>query len=110
MLFQETRCGPGRDLNRAPVETACLAGVDGRASSRHRTPHGAGTMAKTVATGAGTPQAVDRLIEEARRGSREALGAVIEAFRSHLVRVAQRELGRDLRAKASPSDVVQETL
>jgi RNA polymerase sigma-70 factor (ECF subfamily) len=49
-------------------------------------------------------------IEQARLGSDEALGRLIEACRGYLMLVADREMGRDLRAKAGISDVVQDTL
>jgi RNA polymerase sigma-70 factor (ECF subfamily) len=45
----------------------------------------------------------------ARAGSREALGKLLEAARHYLHTIAQQELDADLRAKNSPSDVVQET-
>ena len=45
----------------------------------------------------------------ARAGSREALGKLLEATRQYLHTIAQQELDADLRAKNSPSDVVQET-
>jgi RNA polymerase sigma-70 factor, ECF subfamily len=45
----------------------------------------------------------------ARAGSREALGKVLEAARQFLLSIARQELDADLRAKNSPSDVVQET-
>jgi RNA polymerase sigma-70 factor (ECF subfamily) len=45
----------------------------------------------------------------ARAGSREALGKLLEATRRYLLTIAQQELDPDLRAKNSPSDVVQET-
>jgi RNA polymerase sigma-70 factor (ECF subfamily) len=45
----------------------------------------------------------------ARAGSREALGQLLEAARHYLHTIAQQELDADLRAKNSPSDVVQET-
>jgi RNA polymerase sigma-70 factor, ECF subfamily len=45
----------------------------------------------------------------ARAGSREALGKVLEATRQYLLSIARQEFDPDLRAKNSPSDVVQET-
>ena len=48
-------------------------------------------------------------IREARAGSASALGRLLEACRPHLTALAERELDADLRAKASASDVVQET-
>lgn len=54
---------------------------------------------------------VDRWIDAAqdRRDARESLGAALEACRRYLLLVADRELGSDLRPKASASDLVQET-
>jgi len=45
----------------------------------------------------------------ARAGSREALGKLLEAARQYLLSIARQEFDPDLRAKNSPSDVVQET-
>ena len=45
----------------------------------------------------------------ARAGSREALGQLLDACRGFLVLIARQELDSDLRAKGSPSDLVQET-
>src|SRR5919201_4288211 len=45
----------------------------------------------------------------ARAGSREALGRVLDAARRYLLTIARQELDPDLRAKNSPSDLVQET-
>ena len=45
----------------------------------------------------------------ARAGSREALGKVLEAARQYLLSIARQEFDPDLRAKNSPSDLVQET-
>src|SRR5437870_8093656 len=48
-------------------------------------------------------------LAEARAGSPEALGQMLEACRGYLLLVAQRELAPDLRAKGGASDLVQET-
>jgi RNA polymerase sigma-70 factor (ECF subfamily) len=50
-----------------------------------------------------------RWLPAARAGSREALGKVLEAARQYLLTIARQEFDADLRAKNSPSDVVQET-
>src|SRR5438094_283860 len=55
------------------------------------------------------PSGAARWLPAARAGSREALGKVLEAARHYLVSIARQELDPDLRAKNSPSDVVQET-
>jgi RNA polymerase sigma-70 factor (ECF subfamily) len=46
---------------------------------------------------------------EARTGSREALGQVLEAYRGYLLVIADKELDGDLKAKGGASDLVQET-
>jgi RNA polymerase sigma-70 factor (ECF subfamily) len=46
---------------------------------------------------------------EADREHVEAIGGVIDAFRDYLVQLAGREIGPDLAAKVSASDIVQET-
>jgi RNA polymerase sigma-70 factor (ECF subfamily) len=52
---------------------------------------------------------VAQWLPAARAGSREALGKVLEAARHYLLSIARQEIDPDLRAKNSPSDVVQET-
>jgi RNA polymerase sigma-70 factor, ECF subfamily len=52
---------------------------------------------------------ITQWLTAARAGSREALGKVLEAARQYLLSIARQELDADLRAKNSPSDVVQET-
>lgn len=49
------------------------------------------------------------LLAAARRGAPEAIGRLFEVAHGHLVRIAARELPREVRAKIGPSDVVQET-
>ena len=56
------------------------------------------------------PVAFSRCIEDARAGSSTAMGQLLELCNAYLMLVANRELDRRLRAKISPSDVVQETL
>ncbi len=51
----------------------------------------------------------DRSLANARAGSPEALGAVLEAHRRYLLLVAEKELAHDLRAKGGASDLVQDT-
>jgi RNA polymerase sigma-70 factor (ECF subfamily) len=55
------------------------------------------------------PHDAAQWLPEARSGSREALGKVLEAARQYLLSIARQELDADLRAKNSPSDMVQET-
>jgi RNA polymerase sigma-70 factor (ECF subfamily) len=49
------------------------------------------------------------LIGEARNGSAEALGRLLEGCRAYLLLVANNGIGSDLRAKGGASDLVQET-
>jgi RNA polymerase sigma-70 factor, ECF subfamily len=55
-------------------------------------------------------QDAGRWLPEARAGSKEAVAQALEACRGYLLLIAQRELGKDLRAKAGASDLVQETI
>jgi RNA polymerase sigma-70 factor, ECF subfamily len=48
-------------------------------------------------------------LSTARAGSREALGRALDSYRNYLLRVAQRELDPELRAKGAASDLVQDT-
>jgi RNA polymerase sigma-70 factor (ECF subfamily) len=50
-----------------------------------------------------------RLLAEARAGSRDALGRVLEACRRYLLRIANNRLADDLQAKGGGSDLVQQT-
>ena len=50
-----------------------------------------------------------RWLPEARAGSPEALGRLLEACRRYLLLVAERELDPALRPKGGASDLVQET-
>lgn len=54
-------------------------------------------------------QATEALIVAARDGCREALGTLLESFRTYLLAIGERELRADLRVKVAPSDLVQET-
>jgi RNA polymerase sigma-70 factor (ECF subfamily) len=49
------------------------------------------------------------LLRQARAGSAEALGRLLEGCRDYLLLIANRRLDPDLRAKAGASDLVQET-
>jgi RNA polymerase sigma-70 factor (ECF subfamily) len=55
------------------------------------------------------PKEVTRWLADARGGSVEALGQVLEACRGYLLRVASRRLSADLRSKGGASDLVQQT-
>ena len=50
-----------------------------------------------------------RRLAEARAGSQEALGKLLESFRAYLLLIAQCELDAELRAKGGASDLVQQT-
>ncbi|HZU36752.1 MAG TPA: sigma-70 family RNA polymerase sigma factor, partial [Gemmataceae bacterium] len=52
---------------------------------------------------------VAQWIEEARRGSTEALGRALDHCRAYLLLVANQDLPGDLRAKVGASDLVQQT-
>jgi RNA polymerase sigma-70 factor (ECF subfamily) len=54
--------------------------------------------------------AVDQLLRDARAGSAEALGTLLEHSRRYLLAVATDELASYLVAKSDPSDQVQDTL
>jgi RNA polymerase sigma-70 factor, ECF subfamily len=56
-----------------------------------------------------TNQAFAELLILAQQGSPDALGKVLESCRRVLTRAAARHIPRDLLARFSPSDVVQET-
>src|SRR5262245_34929568 len=51
----------------------------------------------------------EALVAEARRGSRDAMGKLLQESGDYLLLVANRELGTDLRNKIGVSDVFQET-
>jgi len=53
---------------------------------------------------------VEALIAEARAGSKEALGELLQLFREDLERMAKRQMDADLLVKIGDSAVVQETL
>jgi RNA polymerase sigma-70 factor, ECF subfamily len=53
--------------------------------------------------------APDDDLRDARDGSSDALGRVLQRCRAFLLRVAEQELGADLRAKGGASDLVQDT-
>lgn len=53
--------------------------------------------------------APDHDLRDARDGSTEALGRVLERCRAFLLRIAEQEMGADLRAKGGASDLVQDT-
>lgn len=55
------------------------------------------------------PNDVARWLPAARAGSREALGQALEAYRTYLLLIANRQIDPELRAKGGASDLVQET-
>jgi RNA polymerase sigma-70 factor, ECF subfamily len=50
-----------------------------------------------------------RWLPQARAGSQDALGQMLEGFRAYLLLIANRQLDPDLQPKGGPSDLVQET-
>lgn len=50
-----------------------------------------------------------QLLEEARHGRRESLGMLLENYRNRLTVLARAQIDARLRARANPSDLVQET-
>jgi RNA polymerase sigma-70 factor (ECF subfamily) len=48
-------------------------------------------------------------MEEARQGRRESLGMLLESYRNRLTVLARAQIDARLRARANPSDLVQET-
>jgi RNA polymerase sigma-70 factor (ECF subfamily) len=55
------------------------------------------------------PDSLIALLQEARAGSAEALGRLLEAFRPYLLAIANDELESSLQPKGGASDLVQET-
>jgi RNA polymerase sigma-70 factor (ECF subfamily) len=51
-----------------------------------------------------------RLLSDARAGSRDALGQLVESCRPYLLMIANQDLDPKLRAKIGASDIVQETM
>jgi RNA polymerase sigma-70 factor (ECF subfamily) len=52
---------------------------------------------------------IEAWIDEAKQGSSEALGKLLEASHLHLLAMARRRTSKVLQCKVSPSDLVQET-
>lgn len=57
----------------------------------------------------GSPPGFVEWIREARAGSTEALGRVLEFCRGYLLLIANNQLATGLRGKVAPSDLVQQT-
>lgn len=52
---------------------------------------------------------LERLLQQARDGSESSLGEILQSFRNYLLLLADDELGTEIKAKVSPSDVVQDS-
>jgi RNA polymerase sigma-70 factor (ECF subfamily) len=59
--------------------------------------------------GSASDSQLERLLVQARLGSGSALGELLQSCRQYLLLLADDELGSDLKAKVSPSDVVQDS-
>lgn len=70
---------------------------------------GEGGVARPLGGDQARDEEREELIERARAGNPEALGALLIEARGLLLRAAERELPPDLRAKEALSDLVQET-
>lgn len=68
-----------------------------------------GHAAAARARNASGPNKTEVLIGEARAGSTEALGQLMEGSRKYLLLMANQALDSDLRPKAAASDLVQDT-
>ena len=51
-----------------------------------------------------------QLLVAARQGESEQLGKLLQCYRNYLTLLARTQMGRQLQARVSPSDVVQETM
>jgi RNA polymerase sigma-70 factor (ECF subfamily) len=67
------------------------------------------SFGKLTPQGTCSREEVDAWLAEARRGSEVALGQLLSAAQRYLLAIANRSLPEALRAKLSPSDLVQET-
>jgi RNA polymerase sigma-70 factor (ECF subfamily) len=55
------------------------------------------------------PSGVNGLLAKARQGDAAALGILLEKYRDDLTRLAHRQLDSQVKVRAAPSDVVQQT-
>ena len=80
--------------------------VDRPASNKQYHSSQSGSESRLRATNS-SPQ---QLLEAARRGANDGLGALLQCYRNYLTLLARTQMGRQLQARVSPSDVVQETM
>jgi RNA polymerase sigma-70 factor (ECF subfamily) len=57
-----------------------------------------------------SPEEFDKLLADARDGSKNALGQLLQAYQDYLLAIARGTLPHYLQTKVAPSDAVQETL
>jgi RNA polymerase sigma-70 factor (ECF subfamily) len=60
--------------------------------------------------GVRSPEDWDQCLQQARNGSRAALGELLESYRNYLLLIANEELSQEHRTSVDPSDVVQNTV
>ncbi len=80
--------------------------IDRPASNKQFRSSQSGSESRLRATNS-SPQ---QLLEAARRGANDGLGALLQCYRNYLTLLARTQMGRQLQARVSPSDVVQETM
>ena len=78
-----------------------------RSEASHQIGSGGSASKKTRGGAVSSPQ---QLLEAARHGAEEQLGELLQSYRNYLTLLARTQMGRQLQARVSPSDIVQETM